>query len=107
MVKPLIQNIYVSGELKLTACPKFLYEVSLYKIWKDRSESHGSKFFASEQPLKFEEIVSVRIEDYRLVKYIAWLSAPLDYMLSNGFELYDENDRKRRQQQSSSKRKRR
>lgn len=105
MVVHSIQNVYISGELKLTACPKFLYEVSLYKIWKDRVESHGSKFFASEKPLKFKETISVKVEDYRLVKYTTWLSAPLDYMLSNGFELYDENTRKRRQQRSSSKRK--
>lgn len=107
MVKRSIPNAYVSGELKLTVYSKFLYEVSLYKIWKDRVELFDSKFFVSEQPLKFKETTSVKIKDYRLVKYITWLSAPLDYMLNNGFELYDENTRKRRQQRSNSKRKER
>ena len=108
MVKHSTQKIYVSGEHKLTEYPKFLYEVSLYKIWKDRVESHGSKFFASEQPLKFKETTSVKVEDYRLVKYITWLSAPLDYMLNNGFELYDESNSKRKPaaKRTSSKRKR-
>ena len=30
------QNVYSYKQYKLTECPKFLYEVSLYKIWKDK-----------------------------------------------------------------------
>lgn len=107
MVKRSTQKQYVSTEHKLTEYSKFLYEVSLYKVWKDRVESHGSKFFASEQPLKFKETTSIKVEDYRVVKYITWLSAPLDYMLNNGFELYDESNSKRKRpvKRSNSKRK--
>lgn len=104
MVKQSTQKIYFSGEHKLTEYSTFLYEVSVYKIWKDRIELHDSKFYTSKQPIKFKPTVCIKMGDYRLVKYITWLSAPLDYMLNNGFKLYDDNNRRRGSKPKSSKR---
>lgn len=97
MVKKSTQNVYFNKQYKLTEYPKFLYEVSLYKVWKDRAECVGSQFYAADKPLDIKkETTSTKVEDYRLIKFITWLSAPLDYMLSNGFTLYDESDTKRK-----------
>lgn len=98
MVKKLTQNVYSDKQYKLTEYPKFLYEVSLYKIWKDRAECVGSQFYAADTPLTIvKETISKKVEDYRLVKFITWLSAPLDYLMQNNFKLVtDESTRRTR-----------
>lgn len=98
MVKKSTQSVYSNKQYKLTEYPKFLYEVSLYKIWKDRVECIGSKFYIAEKPLKIKkDTISKKVEDYLLVKYITWLSAPLDYLMQNNFKLVvNENARRKR-----------
>ena len=98
MANKSIQNVYCNKQHKLTVCPKFLYEVSLYKIWKDRAECVGCQFYASNTPLEVKkETISKKVEDYRLVKYITWLSAPLDYLVQNDYKLVtNENTRRKR-----------
>lgn len=98
MAKKSAQNVYSNKQYKLTEYPKFLYEVSLYKIWKDRAECIGSQFYAADIPLTIKkETISKKVEDYRLVKFITWLSAPLDYLMQNNFKLVtDESTRRTR-----------
>lgn len=98
MVKKLTQNVYSDKQYKLTEYPKFLYEVSLYKIWKDRAECVGNQFYVADTPLTIvKETISKKVEDYRLVKFITWLSAPLDYLMQNNFKLVtDESTRRTR-----------
>lgn len=98
MVKKSTQNVYSNKQYKLTEYPKFLYEVSLYKIWKDRAECIGSQFYVADTPLTIvKETISKKVEDYRLVKFITWLSAPLDYLMQNNFKLVtDESTRRTR-----------
>lgn len=98
MVKKSTQNVYSDKQYKLTEYPKFLYEVSLYKIWKDRAECVGSQFYVADTPLTMvKETISKKVEDYRLVKFITWLSAPLDYLMQNNFKLVtDESTRRTR-----------
>ena len=98
MVKRSTQNVYSDKQYKLTEYPKFLYEVSLYKIWKDRAECVGSQFYVADTPLTIKkETISKKVEDYRLVKFITWLSAPLDYLMQNNFKLVtDESTRRTR-----------
>lgn len=98
MVKKSAQNVYSDKQYKLTEYPKFLYEVSLYKIWKDRAECVGSQFYVADTPLTIvKETISKKVEDYRLVKFITWLSAPLDYLMQNNFKLVtDESTRRTR-----------
>lgn len=98
MVKKSTQNVYSNKQYKLTEYPKFLYEVSLYKIWKDRAECVGSQFYVADTPLTIvKETISKKVEDYKLVKFITWLSAPLDYLMQNNFKLVtDESTRRTR-----------
>lgn len=101
MAKKLIQNVFCNKQYKLTEYPKFLYEVSLYKVWKDRAECIDNQFYIADKPLEIKkETISKKIEDYILVKYITWLSAPLDYLVKNGFKLVT-NENTRRTRKSS------
>lgn len=92
------QNVYSYKQYKLTEYPKFLYEVSLYKIWKDRVECVGNQFYIADKPLEIKKsTISKKVKDYLLVKYITWLSAPLDYLMQNNFKLVtDESTRRTR-----------
>ena len=98
MAKKLIQNVFCNKQYKLTEYPKFLYEVSLYKVWKDRAECIDNQFYIADKPLEIKkEIISKKVEDYMLVKCITWLSAPLDYLVKNDFKLVtNENTRRTR-----------
>lgn len=101
MAKKLIQNVFCNKQYKLTEYPKFLYEVSLYKVWKDRAECIDNQFYIADKPLEIKkEIISKKVEDYMLVKYITWLSAPLDYLVKNDFKLVT-NENTRRTRKSS------
>lgn len=98
MVKKLTQSIYYNKQYKLTEYSKFLYEVSLYKVWKDRAECIDNQFYIADKPLSIKkETTCKKVKDYMLVKYITWLSAPLDYLVKNGFKLLtNENTRRTR-----------
>lgn len=103
MAKTSPQNIYSNSVNFLTVYPKFLYEVSLYKIWKDRAECIDSQFYMSDAPLTIsKEVTSRKVEDYTLVKFISWLSAPLDYLLNNNYKLIT-NETTRRGRKSNSR----
>lgn len=103
MVKKLTQNVYSDKQYKLTEYNRFLYEVSLYKIWKDRVECIGNQFYTSNKPLEIRKTtISKKIKDCLLVKYITWLSAPLDYLLQNNFKLVtNENTRRTRKSKTN------
>jgi hypothetical protein len=96
MAKKLTQNVYSYKQYRLTECSKFLYEVSLYKIWKDRSESIDSQFYASEVPLKVKEATFVKMKDYTLARFVTWLGAPADYLKNNFKLITDEGNRRKR-----------
>lgn len=63
----------------------------------------GSQFYAADTPLTIKkEIISKKVEDYKLVKFITWLSAPLDYLMQNNFKLVI-NESTRRTRKSGTK----
>lgn len=101
MAKKLTQNVYSNKQYKLIEYPKFLYEVSLYKIWKNRAECIDNQFYIADKPLVVKkETVTKKVKDYMLVKYITWLAAPLDYLVKNNFKLIT-NENTRRTRKSS------
>lgn len=77
--------------------PRFLYEVTLYKDYKNRSEIADSRFFSAIKPVKYKSPQICKMDGYTLSKHITWLEAPLDYLISNGFkEFINENIRRKR-----------
>lgn len=86
--------------------PSFLYEISIYRIFKNRAECLDSKFITSSKPLKIvKNAIYKRYPNYTLAKFIDWLEAPIDYIKSNNFKLIDVRAGKRTKKSKFSTRK--
>lgn len=91
---------YRSGSLVLRAADKFLYEVNLYKHYKDRVEIADIKYYSTNKPLPDQKIETAKMDDYLLVKCVTWLAAPLDYLTKNNF-IEEESGRKNSKSRTS------
>lgn len=93
-----------SGVNEVSEGKKFLYEVCLYKDYKDRVELVDSRFYSTNKPISFNPYKEIKMDGYVLVKTISWLEAPIDYLISNGFrEVEDNADNKRRKTKRKTK----
>ena len=102
MAKRILPISYRSGSddrLEIFDC--YLYEVSVYKLYKGRSECLGSKFYKSDTCLKnTKPKVLKRTKEYTLIKFTDWIGAPETYIKKNylkEFELFKKkrkNERK-------------
>lgn len=80
----------------ITAGSTFLYEVSVYKIYKKRAECWGSKFYKTNKPINIKKKDSYRrLNGFVIAKFIDWLEAPEEYIINNNLKLVEENVRKR------------
>ena len=101
MEKPIKVMRSPSGNLKCVVGPRFLYEVTLYKDYKDRSELIDNRFYSSSKPIEYKEIQICKMDNYLLSKCITLLEAPIDYLLTNGFKEWT-NEKSRRKRKSDS-----
>lgn len=91
-----IPSYLVNGEL-ITIGKTFLYEVSVYKIWKDRAECHGSQYFQSNKPLKIKKKAKyLRRNSFTIAKFIDWITAPEEFIKTNNLKPIEKNVRTRR-----------
>lgn len=75
----------------------FLYEVSIYKLYKNRAECWGSTFYKSNKPLIIKnKSIYFKKDNYTIGKFIDWLEAPIEFINNNNFKLIDLNERKRK-----------
>lgn len=90
MVKHIIPVSYRFGEHRIEPMPYFLYEVGIYKITEDSAGILGSKYFKSDKLLDFKtEVEHKKFKDYRLVKYIDLLGAPIEFIEENNLSIYE------------------
>lgn len=80
-----------SGLINVSEGKKFLYEVCLYKDYKDRVELVDNRFYSSNNPISYNPYKAIKMDGYVLVKTISWLEAPIDYLISNGFREVENN----------------
>lgn len=85
MAKPTKVTSYRSGNLVLRVASAFIYEVNLYKYYKDRVEVVDTKYFSASAPIKDKKDESSKLKDCTLVKCVTWVAAPLDYLIENNF----------------------
>lgn len=92
MAKRTALKSFRSG-INLSPAPFFGYEVSLYKLYKDRVELVGSKLYSSPVKLTIKKETSyTKYEDCLLMKCVDWLYAPRDFIIENGFNLIEEEE---------------
>ena len=95
MAKPTPEPVYHSGDVKVVVTDSFIYEVNLYRIFKDRAECVGSQHYSTEKPIgKFKECETVKTKTCTYMKCVA----------CNGFKLYDKNGEKGKRKTSRKKR---
>ena len=89
----------------ITAGLYFLYEISIYRIFKDRAECLGSKFYKLKNPLNIKKkALYKRTSNCVYGKFIDWITAPEDYILNNNFKLI-ENVRTRKNSRNKNRQK--
>ena len=98
MAKNINTESYLSGTgSKLTVTNFFLYELSIYKIYKDRFECIDSKFYSTKKPLNIKKDIQIRkLKDYKIVIYIDWIGAPEEYIKNNNFKLSISKNKKKK-----------
>lgn len=89
MAKSTHTDNYLSGTgSKLSIMDSFVYELSVYKVFKDRAECLGSKYYSSPKELKIKKDSKVKkYKDFSICIYIDWIGAPKQYIIDNNLEL--------------------
>ena len=83
-----MQKIYVKNNQEVVTSPKFIYNITVYKIWNRGAILLEEKHCANTEPLKLKEIPMVlRKENYLIQRYIELVSAPEDYLITKGYKL--------------------
>lgn len=104
MAKPIPETVYHSGDVKVVVTDSFIYEVNLYRIFKDRAECVGSQHYSTNKPIgKFKECKTIKTKTCTYMKCVAWIGAPMSYIESHGFKLYDNNGEKRKRKTNRKK----
>lgn len=83
--------LYKDNRSIVEVLPKFLYEISIYVIFKKRAELLYSKMISSNKELKIKKDVKIveKTKNYTIVKYLELLGAPQSYMERKGFKLVE------------------
>jgi hypothetical protein len=91
MVKPTtIPVLYRFGESKVEILPYFLYEVTIYKIFKDRAVLLDSALYKACKLLSFKkEVKSKHYKNYSIVKTINLLGVTQDFVDENHLPKYE------------------
>lgn len=75
----------------------FTYEVSIYKISKNRLEYYGSKYYSFNNPINIKKkAIYKKCIGYTIGKFIDWITAPKDFIIKNNLHKIDPNVRKRK-----------
>lgn len=95
MAKPTPPTSYLTLDgSRIYPAPFFLYEVTTYKLYKDRAELIDSKFFKASKPLKTLGYKALKKSDYLLEQTVAWIGAPMQFILDNNLPIYDPKKKK-------------
>lgn len=90
MAKPIIPISYRFEEHRVEPMPYFLYEVGIYKITNDSACILGSKYFKSDKLLNLKsEVEQRKFSNYRLLKYVDLLGAPMEFIEENNLPIYE------------------
>ena len=89
MAKNTHTDSYLTGTgSKISVADSFLYEVSVYKVYKDRFECLGSKYYSSNNYLNIKKSCKIKkYKDFNISIFVDWVGAPKEYIIENKFEL--------------------
>lgn len=88
--------LYVFENYTIVELPYYLYELSIYRAYKNRYECQGSKFLTSPKPLKFKPEIREKHDNYFEIKCVDFLGAPIEFIKENNLPIYECKKRKRK-----------
>lgn len=102
MAKNTHTDSYLSGTgSKISIMDSFVYELSVYKVFKDRAECLGSKYYSSPKELKIKKDCKIKkYKDFSICIYIDWIGAPKQYIVDNNLELIIPKTKKKNEAKS-------
>ena len=81
---------YVYEEQRIGVFPYFVYEVCLYKYWKNGFCMLGSKFYKSSKLLDIKKQREYkRFKEYMIEREITLVAAPYDFIRENDLPEYE------------------
>lgn len=90
MAKRTVQKTFPSGNEYLLIADKFIYEVSIYKIFKDRVELAGTKLYSSNSKITIKkETIYKKRKKCIFMKSIEWIAAPKSFIEENHLNIIE------------------
>lgn len=78
---------YKDFQVEIT--PYFLYEVNLYRIFKNRSELLSTRYYKSDLFLKIDEYKVVKqLPNFKIIRFISLLGVPESFIKENHLKQY-------------------
>jgi hypothetical protein len=78
---------YIKNNHEVSVSSKFVYCISIYKLWKQGACLMDEKYYASQNPLDLKKIqTTLKRKNYTIQRYIELECAPEDYLISHGYK---------------------
>jgi hypothetical protein len=78
-------TLYEKETNKVKVSNKFIYCVSVYKIWKEGANLVDESYYSSDKPLKFKNN-KLKKKDHIMMRYIDLEYAPEEFLINNGYK---------------------
>lgn len=80
--------IYIKNNSEVRVAGKFVYNDSIYKLWKGGASLLHETNYTSMKPIDTKNIVTViKKEGYNIRRFIELEGAPEEYLIKNGYKL--------------------
>lgn len=77
--------------------PTFLYEISLYKLWKGGAASLGTKYYKADHLLNIKKSLEIKeLEDGHIEKSITLVGVPQEFINEYNLKPYERSKRSNR-----------
>lgn len=87
-------KLYIYEGSKIEVLPYFLYEVSIYKYWKNGFCLLGNKFFKTNKPLRQYNNFKY-FKEYFVEKEVSLLGAPIEFIEELNLIIYKPKKKKK------------
>lgn len=80
-------KIYVKGKQEIVVCDKFLYRVSIYKLWKQGFCIISEKYYQCDKPLNLKKIINcIKHKTHSIQRSITLEGAPENHLIKQGYK---------------------
>ena len=81
--------IYEKIGQKIAVNDKFIYCISVYKLWSNGASIIDEKFYTSTKFITFKKNILDK-KSYKIIRFIELTHAPENYLINNNYKLLEE-----------------